>query len=128
MSANKKEIIEKVNAAFEQNKMQDFYSLCKDDIEWQMAGGQTSKGLDAIRKFMSDMPADCGAPKINVTAIIADDTRAACYGDMTMKEKDVDTSYDYCDIYRFDGDKIASLTSFVVKTQTEDEGSQKAAA
>lgn len=127
MSNKNKEIIEKVNAAFEQNKMEDFYNLCTEDVEWQMAGDQTRKGLQAIREFMSHIPEDCASPKINVTAIVSDGDRAVCFGDMTMKEKGVDTAYDYCDIYHFSGDKIASLTSFVVKTKSED-GSQKAAA
>ena len=40
------------------------------------------------------------------------------YGDMNMKEKDGSKApYSYCDIYRFRGDKIAELSSFVIKTQ-----------
>ncbi len=128
MSQKNKEIVEKLNAAFEQNKMEDFYALCSEDIEWQMAGDQTRKGLKAIREFMSSMPGDMEPPKINVTSIISDGDRAACYGDMTMKEKGSENTYSYCDIYRFSADKIAELNSFVVKHKTEGEASEKASA
>jgi ketosteroid isomerase-like protein len=39
------------------------------------------------------------------------------YGDMTMTDpSDGKTkTYSYCDVYRFEGDKIAELNSFVVK-------------
>ncbi len=127
MSNKNKEIIEKSNAAFEANRPEDFLALCAEDIEWQMAGEQPQKGKDAIRKFMSSM-GDMEPPKINVTSIISEGDRAACYGDMTMKENGVENTYSYCDIYRFSGDKITELNSFVVKHKPESESSEKAAA
>ena len=33
-----------------------------------------------------------------------------------MTEKEKTTPYSYCDVYRFSGDKIVELTSYVVKT------------
>ncbi len=127
MSAKNKEIIEKSNASFEAGKPEDFLALCAEDIEWQMAGENFQKGKDAIREFMSSM-GDMEPPKISVTSIISEGDRAACYGNMTMKEKGVENTYSYCDIYRFSGDKIAELNSFVVKNKTEGESSEKAAA
>jgi uncharacterized protein len=128
MSARNKEIIEKVNAAFEENKPEVFLDFCTDDIKWEMAGDDVRTGKDSIREFMASMGDDMQPPKINVTAIIAEGDSAACYGDMTMNEKGTENSYSYCDIYRFSGDKIAELRSFVVKHKTEGDTEKAASA
>ena len=42
----------------------------------------------------------------------------AAYGEMTMKnEKGEENNYEFCDIYRFENDKIAQLRSFVIKVE-----------
>ena len=125
MSARNKEIIEKVNSAFEANQPEVFLDYCSDDIKWEMAGDDVRTGKDSIREFMASM-GDMEPPKINVTAIISEGDSAACYGDMTMIEKGAENSYSYCDVYRFSGEKISELRSFVVKHKSEGD-SEKAA-
>jgi len=118
MSAKHKEIIEKVNEGFSNNDPETFLGFCTDDVQWQMAGDQPKKGKETIREWISSM-ADMGPPKINTTAIISEGDSAACYGDMTMKEKGEENFYSFCDIYRFSGDKIVELRSFAVKEKPE---------
>lgn len=127
MSSRNKEIIEKVNAAFEENKPEVFLDFCSDNIKWEMAGEESRTGKQAIREFMSSM-GDMEPPKINVTAIISEGDSAACYGDMTMIENGTENSYSYCDVYKFSGDKIAELRSFVVKHKAEGESEKSATA
>ena len=45
-----------------------------------------------------------------------------------MIENGTETSYSYCDVYKFSGDKIAELRSFVVKHKAEGEGEKAASA
>ena len=121
MSAERnKEIIQKVNDAFAQNNPEVFLDNCAEDIRWDMAGDAVHTGKDSIRKFISQM-GDSKLTDLKVTNIISDGEHAACYGDMTMDEKGTSTAYSYCDVYRFSGDKIVELRSFVVKHKTEGE-------
>ena len=53
MSETNKAIIEKVNAAFDQNNPEVFLEYCADDIRWDMAGGEVQKGKQAIRESHS---------------------------------------------------------------------------
>lgn len=93
---------------------------CVEDVEWTMIGEKSVKGKEATREWMKSM-GDMEPPKITVSKIIAEGDSVAAYGDMTMKDKDGKTvPYGYCDIYRFSGDKIAELNSFVVKTEKAD--------
>jgi uncharacterized protein len=118
MSAKNKEIVEKINAAFAENNMEGFLSFCADDVVWTIVGEKTVKGKDATRQWMASM--DVGPPKFTVDNVIAEGDFVTAYGDMTMKDKDgKEASYSYCDIYRFRGDKIVELKSFVVKTEAK---------
>jgi uncharacterized protein (TIGR02246 family) len=124
MSAIRKEIVEKVNAAFAENNLEGFLWFCADDVLWTMVGDRTVNGKDAIREWMAAM--DFEPPEFTVDAVIAEGDFVAAHGDMIMKEKDGTTvPYSYCDIYRFRGDKIVELRSFVIKTSGN--GSDKAA-
>ena len=128
MAANNKEIVEKVNAAFEANKPEVFLDFCSDNINWDMAGDEVRTGKASIREFMASMGSDMEPPTINVTAIISDGDSAACYGDMTMNEKGTENTYSFCDIYRFADDKIIELSSFVVKQKAEGDSEKAASA
>jgi ketosteroid isomerase-like protein len=117
MSQKNKEIVEKVNAAFEQNDPEVFLSNCAENVTWTMVGEKTSNGKKAIQEWLAEMK-DMEPPKFTVDKIIAEGDGVVCCGDMTMKDKDgKNQQYSYCDIYRFEGDKIAELTSFVIKTE-----------
>ena len=127
MSETNKAIVEKINQAFTENKVEDFLSHCSDDIKWEMAGEGVHSGKQSIRTFMASMPGT-EPPKFTVVDMIADGDSAVCYGDMTMKAGDEQESYSYCDVYRFAGDKVTELRSYVVKQKAETESDQAASA
>ncbi len=122
MSQEHKDIVKKVDEAFTNNSMEDFFALCADDVEWTMAGEGSHKGLDNIREWMRSVHEghEAPAPKIMATKMIADGESVASYGKMSMKDRDGnDSQFDYCDIYNFRDGKIAKLRSFVVKSPAE---------
>jgi ketosteroid isomerase-like protein len=117
MSEKNKETVEKVNAAFAENNPDVFLSNCADNAVWNMVGEKTTNGKKAIQEWLAEMK-DMEPPKFTVDRIVAEGDSVVCYGDMTMKDKDgMNQSYSYCDIYRFEKDKVTELTSFVIKTE-----------
>jgi ketosteroid isomerase-like protein len=117
MSQKNKEIVEKVNAAFAENNPEVFLSNCADDVTWTMVGEKTNEGKKAIQEWLAEMK-DMEPPKFTVDNTIAEGDSVVSCGDMTMKDKDGKVQYySYCDIYRFENDKIAELTSYVIKTE-----------
>jgi uncharacterized protein (TIGR02246 family) len=115
MSETRKEIVEKVDAAFAQNNLEGFLSFCTEDVEWTIVGEKTVKGKESIRQWMATIESE--PPRFQVKKVIAEGDFVTAYGDMTMKDKDGNAvPYAYCDIYRFRGDNIVELTSFVVRT------------
>ena len=91
-----------------------------------MVGDKTVKGKDAVRQWMASM-GNMEPPKFTVAIVIAEGDFVTAHGDMTMKDKDGKAaSYSYCDIYRFQGDKIVELRAFVIKTAAKYETSSGA--
>jgi uncharacterized protein len=126
MSEKNKETVRKINDAFLENNFEGFLDFCADDVQWTIIGDRSVKGKENIRQWMKSMAAENpDPPKFNVIdPVIAEGDFVVARGDMTMKDKDGQTNpYSYCDIYRFSGDKIIELNSFVVKTEAKGKSS-----
>jgi ketosteroid isomerase-like protein len=109
-----KRILEQVNNAFAKNDIDGFLDLCTENIEWTMVGDTTVTGKKAIREWMKSM--DPGTPAIKVDQVMAEGDVAVATGSFRMKDKDGrQASFEYCDVYRFQGDRIAALKAFVIK-------------
>jgi ketosteroid isomerase-like protein len=98
MSAKHKDIIAKVNAAFARNDVETVLSFCKDDFRW-----------------MAKAPPE--PPKFTVDTVLAEGDFVTCIGDMTMNENGAVVPYAYCDVWRFEGDKLAELRAYVIRTK-----------
>jgi ketosteroid isomerase-like protein len=59
---------------------------------------------------------DPGAPTINVDQVVAEGDVACATGSFKMKDKEGrEAPYEFCDVYRFEGDRIAELKAYVIK-------------
>lgn len=114
MSAKNKAVIEKVNEAFTRNDVEGFLSYCADDFKWTMVGDKPLQGKDDIRKFMAGAPGE--PPKFSVDTVVGDGDFVTCVGEMTMNENGQVVPYSYCDVWRFQGDRIVELKAFVITT------------
>ena len=116
MAADRKAIVEKINAGFAENNLEIVLSFCTEDFTWTMVGDTTVTGKEAIRKWMASM--DPEPPQFTIDQVIAEGAFVITRGDLMMKDKKEATAhtYSFCDIYRFEGDRVAELTAFVIRT------------
>ena len=114
--ANRKEIVQRINEAFAENNLEKVLSFCTDDFTWTMVGDTTVKGKDSIRRWMSSMNPQ--PPQFTIQQTVAEGELVITRGDMVMQERKHSPSipYSFCDIYRFQGDKVVDLTAFVIRT------------
>ena len=117
MSAKNKALIGKANEAFRNNDIEALLALCTEDFSWTMVGGATASGKASVREWMKEGPST--PPKFTIDTVIAEDDFVTCIGDMTMDGKDGTEPYAYCDVWRIEGDEIAELRAFVIKTPAE---------
>jgi ketosteroid isomerase-like protein len=128
MSEKLKSIVKDVNDAFTVNDMERFLNHCSEDVVWRMVGDTQKTGRESIREWMSQMEGG-EPPKFTVEEMIAEGDSVICRGDMTMNGEDgAEGKYSYCDAYRFRGDKIVQLDSYIIKQQTEGEDQTAAGA
>jgi ketosteroid isomerase-like protein len=117
MSDKLKDIVHKVNESFAHNRTEEFLALCRDDITWRIVGDTVVKGVENIRTYINSV--DCEPPQFTVENLVVEGETAITNGEMTMTAKGGSPEhYSYCDVYRFSGDKIAELTSYIVKVDT----------
>jgi len=116
MPADRKTIVENINAAFAENNLEKVLSFCTEDLIWTMVGDKTVKGKDAIRQWIASMNPE--PPQLMIQQIIAEGDVVIARGDMIMKDsKDENAhTYSFCDIYRFAGDRVVELIAFVIET------------
>lgn len=116
MPTNRKEIVQQINQGFGENNLEKVLSFCTDDLTWTMVGDTTVRGKDSIRKWMASM--DPQPPTFTIHQTIAEGDAVITRGDMLMQQKKNGPAipYTFCDIYRFTGDKVAELITFVIRT------------
>ncbi len=127
MSEKNIAIVKEINDAFTKNNTEGFLAHCTEDLYWGMAGDTEQRGKKAIREWMRQMDGH-EPPKFTVDAIFGDAENVACHGQMAMKnEKGEEGKYSYCDVYKFKGDKVSELRSFVVAQKADDKNATASA-
>lgn len=116
MPSDRKDVIERINQGFAENDLEKVLAYCTDDFTWTMVGDSTVRGKDAVRKWMASM--DPQPPRFTIRRTVAEGDVVITQGDMVMAQErnGPEIPYDFCDIYRFAGDKVAELTAFVIRT------------
>jgi uncharacterized protein len=122
MSDIYKEIIRKHNASIEANNLDEFLSFFTDDVQWTKVGDKSAKGKEALRKLIIGL-GDAPPPSIiTFDAMIAEGDSVAAYGSLKIEiQTGVVITQDFCDIYRFRGDKIVELTAFIITPEAKSE-------
>lgn len=119
MSEKNKETVKQVDAAFSANNIEGFLELCAENVKWTILGDRIIEGKTSIREFVNSM-GEMEPPVIMNKNMIAESDSVAAYGEMTMKDKTGQSvPYAYCDVYKFQDDKIVELNSYVLKTETK---------
>lgn len=111
-----KEILLKGNAAIAAGDHEGFLSLCTEDTTWIFVGDQTLKGKQAVRAYMSATYLE--PPVVTVDELISEGNMLTAMGEISLKDTAGKvTHYWYCDVWRFEAEKLAELKAFVVEQQ-----------
>jgi len=117
MTQNNKSILEKANATVTSGDNEGFLAYCTEDVKWTFVGDQTLQGKEAIRQYMRATYLE--PPKLKVSDLIAEGDYVTALGEIALKGEDGKlVNYKYCDIWRFQEDKLAELTAFVIEIES----------
>src|SRR6478752_6067315 len=113
MSLSNKATLEKANEAVSRGDYDGFLSFCTDDTKWTFVGERVLEGKVAVRQYMAETYKE--PPRFAVERMIADGDVVAAMGEIALKdEAGKTTQYAYCDVWRFEGGKMAELHAYVV--------------
>ena len=114
--ANREQIIRVVNDAFAKDDMTLFLSHCTNNVVWNMIGDKTLEGKDSIRQAMTAQPGNC--PDITVDTVITEGNKTVGVGRFSINNKEgLQETFQYCDVYTFEDEKIAAMDSYVVSVK-----------
>lgn len=114
MESGYKDIIAQANLALQNNDPDGFISFCSDHIKWTMLGETPMDGKDDVLKFLEPMKGTKPAV-LNMQLSIQEGNLVASTGSMKMPDDGPEMLF--CDIYRFVGDKIEEIQSYIVEVK-----------
>ncbi|WP_343521999.1 nuclear transport factor 2 family protein [Pedobacter sp.] len=115
MNADNKQILLNANRCVTKGDYEGFLLFCTENIKYEFIGDKTLQGKEALRAYMKE--AYIEPPVFNVEKLIAEGDFLTAIGKISMKDKSGEIiDYSYCDVWRFDNDKMAALKAFVIKT------------
>ncbi|MFK3739603.1 nuclear transport factor 2 family protein [Massilia sp. TN1-12] len=117
MSELNKTTLERANAAVRAGDNEGFLSFCTDDIVWSTVGGETLRGKQAVRDWMTKEYV--APPSFTVERLVAEGDFVVALGTIASSADD-GTRLDnaYSDVWRFCDGKMAELRAFVIPTGT----------
>jgi uncharacterized protein len=113
MAKTHKEILTEANEAIARGDFEGFLVHCTDETVWNFLGDKTLKGKEAVRRWMAETYKE--PPRFKVRQLIADGEHLAAVGEITLKDENgKDADFSYCDVWRFENDRMAELNAFVI--------------
>ncbi len=116
--------LDRLNKGFIDVDNEAWLAECHEDVRWTMVGQPTLEGKQAIREFMGIVGGG-PAPEFTFGHTVIGEDSAAVESEMRMpNEQGVPSHYASCDVYRFRGDKISEMTSYIVELKEEEAPAQ----
>lgn len=106
------EILEKINEAIRNGNYDLMVDYCHDDTHWLFVGEQEIKGKEAVKKYLKD--AYLVPPKFTQNFFV-DGNYVIATGEISLLDENSQwKTSSYCDIWKFEDEKIVELKAFVI--------------
>lgn len=110
------ETTKKLSEEFSEGNFEFCYKYFTDNVQWNIVGAAVIKGKDAVIAHCNKMMAEMDGSKLNNTNYIVDDGLIAVQGYCDYeKENNEPGRVEYCDVYKFKGEKLQEITSYCIE-------------
>jgi uncharacterized protein (TIGR02246 family) len=107
-----KRLLETANDAVSRGDFEGFLEHCTEDTTWTFVGERTLNGKAEVREWMKD--AYDTPPRNRVDSLIAEGDSLVAMGEIITVVAGKDVRSEYCDVWRLEGGKLATLRAFVI--------------
>ena len=98
-------------------KLEEFIDHLTEDVRWHLHGFDPMEGKPAVTEMLRQIPWE------RYTFIhrnsMCDGNTLIIEGTLQIEEESVVNEHFYCDVYRFDEDRLTEVNSYLVLTQPE---------
>ncbi|ADT98780.1 Limonene-1,2-epoxide hydrolase catalytic domain protein [Mycolicibacterium gilvum] len=115
-----------VARAFSEHRFEDALDHLARDVTWTIVGGMVLEGADAVRATCRDTTASLEGTTVEFDRCVVADGGDVIAVDTVVRyvRPDGVTAVASCAIYEFDGEQIATITSYAVEVDPDDPGAQ----
>ena len=115
-----KSINKEVSEEFSKGNFEFAFNYFADDIEWNIVGAPVIKSKKDVIDYCNKMHAEMSDTRLNNTNHIGDDDCIAVQGYCDyVKENNEPGRVEYCDVYKFNGEKLQEITSYCIEIKSE---------
>jgi predicted SnoaL-like aldol condensation-catalyzing enzyme len=113
-----KSVNKNISEEFSKGNFEFAFNHFADDIQWNVVGSPVIKGKEAMIAYCNKMMTEMDGSKLNNTNQIGDDDLIAVQGYCDyVKENNEPGKLEYCDVYRFNNEKLQAITSYCIETK-----------
>lgn len=113
--------MEQLSEQFSRGDFTSTYPYFDDNIQWNIVGASPLEGKEDVIEHCNKMLAEMASSTMNNTNYIKSHDTIAIQGFCSYTNQDDSPGrVEYCDIYKFNNDKLISITSYIIEVDLED--------
>jgi len=114
-----KKLNQKICEEFSKGNFEFAFPYFTNDVEWNFVGTSVTKGKEAVIAHCNKMMVEMDNSTLNNTDEIVGYNIIAVQGYCDYTNEGKSGKVEYCDVYKFAGDKLQEITSYFIDTKKE---------
>ena len=108
--------IKQISDTFSKGDLKSVYLYFDDKIQWNIIGSPAISGRENVIAHCNKMLAEMASSSMNNTHHIVTDNTVVVQGYCSFTNQDnTPGKVEYCDIFRFNEDKLVEITSYIIE-------------
>jgi ketosteroid isomerase-like protein len=100
---------------FSEGNFASCYDYFASDIQWKIIGDRMIKGKEDVMKFCKNMLKESANTTFKNSNMVVENNQIVVEGNCKFLNEDkTEGEVNYCDVYIFNEDKIAKITSYCI--------------
>lgn len=108
-------VTKQISKEFSKGNFPFTYNYMAEDVQWNVVGASVIKGKEAVIAHCNKMLGDMDGSVLTNTKHIVGEDSIATEGYCDYSNDGKPGRVEYCDVYKFDGEKLQGITSYCIE-------------
>jgi ketosteroid isomerase-like protein len=114
-----KAINQKLSEEFSKGNFEFAFPHFAEDIQWNVVGASVIKGKEAVTSHCKKMLEEMAGSVLTNTKHTVGEDSIATEGYCDYSNEGKPGRVEYCDVYKFNGEKLQEITSYCIEIKSE---------